>query len=107
MASTVIHSQPLRLRSAATYPTLVEPDSLTVMLEASSEMLTCIYREQRRLRQLVTEGVATPHQILRLLARLEALAVYNRHIARHLRWLCQDTQREGLTPVQPERHLAL
>ncbi len=107
MASTVIHSQPPRLRSAATYPALAEPDSLTVMLEGSSEMLTCIRREQRRLRRLVTQGIATPHQILPLLARLETLAVHNRHIARQLQWLCQDTQREGLTPVQPERHLAL
>jgi hypothetical protein len=107
LSSTVIHSQPPQLRSVSTYPALAEPDSLTAMLEGSSAMLTCINRERQRLRQLVTQGTATPHQILPLLARLEALAVHSRHIVRQLQWLCQDTQREGLTPVQPEHHLAL
>lgn len=107
MASTVTQSRPLRLQPVAIHTGLTEHDSLAVMLKGSSEILACIHREQKRLRLLVAQGTATSHQIVPLLARLEALATHNRHIDRQLQWLCQDMQRSGLAPTPPTRRPTL
>jgi hypothetical protein len=80
-----------------------EQGGLAVMLERPGEMLAWARREQQRLRLLVAQDAATARQILPILVRLERVAAHNRHIACQLRWICQDMQRDGLTPTQPER----
>ena len=103
MASTIIPSRSQRLRPIPTSTRPNEPGPLAVMLDRPDEMLAWARHEQQRLRLLVAQDAATPRQILPLLARLEHVAAHSRHIACQLQWLCQDMQRDGLAPAQPER----